>query len=1271
MIPPGVQAWYRDTIAATTDAFAYCSTMALLIFRLKDNCLHKMIAAHEKPISAICWSPKDPNLIASCCVDGRVTIWDVDNEEERFGMKLGGKPLLIDWAAEKEFEGAVIALVLQDGDVCLWEYRKDNNQSKLFNVGERGGKVLRWHPRVTTKLLVGCGDGSLVVFETSTRKKHSIVGKSKTSKDAVTDAQWDPLSEDYLLASFKDGSLALFDASTEKEVHQFERQHQGISALAWARGQPGNFVTVTDRVGVLRLWNVSQRAPLLQIKVGTAGVVCIKAVPSEPSWFVLSFKNSSVGVCDIASRTMRFTSSPGHSETIFDVAFHPNDPDLLGTASYDGHVKLWRISTGASEREMYAGKEQTLYGLAFAPDATRVCAVSSVGVVFIWNSETGTQLHRLQVHTGRGFRCEWTGRRLTGGLETPEDMGEILTGGADGFVCITDPVSGTVKRRVTHPASVVGVHYSPHALASGCQDGHVRIFPLKDVVTAGMNDLQPKIVLKGHEARVFNVAFNPLCPHLLASGSDDKTIRVWNTDCSLQPAQRELRRLSGHTSYVRALLWHTELPGILFSGSWDSTIRVWDVVGQRCLHVTYEHHADVYGLTLHPRRPFFLVSSSRDTTLRYWVFEDLVRPMLVHALARPQRASDILGGDPSEVMALISATPASPSAVSGGGVNKMPGQLRLYGQASRALLESLALMLAEKGPLPVTEKLVSFFMYRTGIEDLWGLLAALRGEPTAGTSTQRAVFHERELIACQKSKALELASQRVAIGVVGKQEDRLLKAAQLMLRIGDLRSYCRFTMQAGHPERAICIAPAVSHQFWLELCGEYVETLSASADIDEVAPLWVATGQAARLTDEYIGRSELDSAFVVAKADCDQLLPPAGVAGGGAGAADAAGVAAAGGGERSRERLDDIAGVLAKRYASLGEPVQAAMCFLAVSRSSRAVHTLSRSHEVVLAFAVSELLGQPKDPIVLKLLAQCAERDDRWDLAAELWLQHPLGVSLHLPLLAACCPSEAARTALAPHTQGNFQEHQERLKAALASGDHAAAVLSAVCAGDYAQAAHVGITALHALFSRSGGWTLAEARRLLAPLESLDFQNLAVREIAEVLACAAYVGLVEASTMGYADLIFPLAQTLRNIITHQSLAFPVTTGEICLLEATATMHRLPSHASQVLADLLNSQDFPAHLRPACEFQLTSLRSRPPVAEWDHQDGPGFWGVAGSRLPLCYKRYAKMSVLTNELIKGPAFELEDPKLYISYTDALGWARVNAFSPLNTGCKIYPI
>ena len=40
----------------------------------------------------------------------------------------------------------------------------------------------------------------------------------------------------------------------------------------------------------------------------------------------------------------------------------------------------------------------------------------------------------------------------------------------------------------------------------------------------------PIKTLEGHKERVYNVIFNQNLPNIIASGSDDKSIRIWDTD---------------------------------------------------------------------------------------------------------------------------------------------------------------------------------------------------------------------------------------------------------------------------------------------------------------------------------------------------------------------------------------------------------------------------------------------------------------------------------------------------------------------------------------------------------------------------------------------------------------------------------------------------------------------------------------------------------------------------------------------------------------------
>jgi len=98
------------------------------------------------------------------------------------------------------------------------------------------------------------------------------------------------------------------------------------------------------------------------------------------------------------------------------------------------------------------------------------------------------------------------------------------------------------------------------------------------------------------------------------SGSDDKTLRVWDLEGNQPP-----RALEGHTDRVWAVALTTDGKRAV-SGSGDNTLRVWDLEGDRPLRVLEGHTYGVYAvaLTADGKRA---VSGSTDKTLRVWDLE--------------------------------------------------------------------------------------------------------------------------------------------------------------------------------------------------------------------------------------------------------------------------------------------------------------------------------------------------------------------------------------------------------------------------------------------------------------------------------------------------------------------------------------------------------------------------------------------------------------------------------------------------------------------------
>ncbi len=114
---------------------------------------------------------------------------------------------------------------------------------------------------------------------------------------------------------------------------------------------------------------------------------------------------------------------------------------------------------------------------------------------------------------------------------------------------------------------------------------------------------------------------------LLATGAEDRRIKVWNLDGESPP-----RELAGHGGSVGALAFHPGRPW-LASGGMDDTIRIWDVVSGTTVATLRGHERWITALAFDPGGGP-LASASADRTVRLW------DPATGRELGRMRRAED-------------------------------------------------------------------------------------------------------------------------------------------------------------------------------------------------------------------------------------------------------------------------------------------------------------------------------------------------------------------------------------------------------------------------------------------------------------------------------------------------------------------------------------------------------------------------------------------------------------------------------------------------------
>jgi len=154
---------------------------------------------------------------------------------------------------------------------------------------------------------------------------------------------------------------------------------------------------------------------------------------------------------------------------------------------------------------------------------------------------------------------------------------------------------------IGHQGEVNGLAFSPDGsmIASVSDDKTVKLWHLNG------NLLPP---FEGHSGEVLRVSFSP-DGQIIASSSADKTVKLWNLDGKLW------RVLEGHSDRVYGVSFSPDGQTIA-SASFDRTIRLWSINGNP-LRTLKGHNDRVYGVSFSPDGQT-IASASHDRTIRLW-----------------------------------------------------------------------------------------------------------------------------------------------------------------------------------------------------------------------------------------------------------------------------------------------------------------------------------------------------------------------------------------------------------------------------------------------------------------------------------------------------------------------------------------------------------------------------------------------------------------------------------------------------------------------------
>ena len=302
----------------------------------------------------------------------------------------------------------------------------------------------------------------------------------------------------------------------------------------------------------------ARQCTVYQSAVHTARQDTTGYIPIQQDRIKISFPDSST-MSDLPLSTAKeIVTLRGHTEDVVSLCWL-GDSEVLVTGSYDSTARVWSPGQPEAQAVLQHGHDVTQPGIVGCMDWSTTSLLATgcgSGEVAIWSGE-GEKLATLSGHSDYINTIKFS------------DNGRLLVTGTYSFCRIWGEEEGswTCSQVILCDDGVLALVWrGEQEFFTGGGNGTIHHWRV--------GQQTPVQTLTGHSSYVFSLAWEDT--GLLASGSEDRTVRLWRPD-SQSPIVAP--PLLGHQGPVQEVVWGPGTPAIL--ASWDDSpgLRLWNGEG--------------------------------------------------------------------------------------------------------------------------------------------------------------------------------------------------------------------------------------------------------------------------------------------------------------------------------------------------------------------------------------------------------------------------------------------------------------------------------------------------------------------------------------------------------------------------------------------------------------------------------------------------------------------------------------------------------------------